>query len=151
MDKDIKINGRKYSYRELKAIYSFFLNKEDNLLLPRYDILRMIGYDEYDKELIDLSNTYQKVFKYDMIMNATHNEVDKLLEFYGYLKHCLPVFLDSEGKMVCTKDGPKLKELKDCDDEEIVKSIQKLYDKYIKNKHDKFIKSIMTIMNKEEE
>jgi hypothetical protein len=150
MDNTIKLNGRKYSYGELKDIYNFFLNWEDGLALPRYDILRMIGYDEYDKELIDLSNTYEKVFKYDKLMNATHNNVDELLELYYKLRRCLPVLLDGNGKMVCTINGPKLKELEDCDDEEIVKSIQKLYNKYTEDKHNEFIKGIMTIMNKEE-
>ena len=151
MDKTIKLDGRNYSCKELKNIYNFFLNWEDNLALPRYDILRMIGYDEYDKELIDLSDTYQKVFKYDKIMKATHNNADELLEFYYKLSRCLPYFLDKYGKGVYTVNGPKLKELEDCDDEEIVRSMQKLYNKYMEDKHDKFIKSIMTIMNKKEE
>ena len=149
MDKTIKLNGRKYSCKELKDVYSFFLKREDGLVLPDWDFLRMIGYDEHDKELIDLSDTYEKAFKYDKLMNATHNKADELLEFYYKLRYFLPVLLDEKGKMVCTPYGPKLKELEDCDDEEIVKSIQKLYNKYMEDKHNEFIKSILTIMNKE--
>ena len=67
-------------------------------------------------------------------MKATHNNADELLEFYYKLSRCLPYFLDKYGKGVYTVNGPKLKELEDCDDEEIVRSMQKLYNKYMEDK-----------------
>lgn len=144
-----EINGRKYSNEELRAIYKFFLEEpswRDHILLPSYNILREIGFEEDSDECRDLASSYEQLSMFDRIMHETHGKASELALVYGYFKRCLPRFLDDDGEPVATCYGWKLKELEDCNDQEIVNAIQRMYDKYMESKHESFMESLENII-----
>lgn len=130
-----EINGKKYSDAELRDIYKFFTNCGlDREALPSYGCLVKVGFNKDSKECTDLVDTYEKLSKYDKIMSETHGKAYELATMYRDFKSCLPIFLDDRGEQVATASGWKLKELEECDDKELIESIQKMYDKLMKKK-----------------
>ena len=147
MNKIMKeINGKKYSDDELIAIYKFFTDRRDDISLPSYRSLREVGFDKDSKECIDLEDTYKKLAQLDRIMAVTNGKAYELVTMYKDFKRCLPLYIDANGGQVATPDGWKIKELEECNDQEILESIQKLYDKYIETKNESFMKSLRNII-----
>ena len=147
-----EINGKSYSYEELRAIYKFFTNSETGYeSLPNYCHLVEIGFTESSKECLDLSVAYNKLAGYEAIMSITDGKACKLAEMYKRFRYCLPYFLDEHEEKVVTRVGCKLKELEDCNDQEILKSVQKMYDEYMEDKHNSFMESLRNILSKGEE
>lgn len=141
-----EINGKKYSEKELRAIYKFFTDCYGQESLPNYTRLRDVGFEEHSKECVDLADMYKKIGEYNKIMEETHGKAYELAIMYRDFKRCLPLYLDDDGKKVYTPNGLKLKELEECSDQEIVKSIQKLYDRYIEVKNNFFKESLKSLL-----
>ena len=143
------INGKKYSDDELRAIYKFFTScRDDGLAMPNYGHLREVGFDIDSKECIDLMDAYKKLKELDEIMSETHGKAYELALMYRDFKQCLPFYLDGDGKRVATREGWQPKELEDCDDQEILESIQRMYNNYIEVKQKSFMKSLRNLMGK---
>lgn len=141
-----EINGIEYSDEELRNIYRFFTNTYGGPSEPSYSILRKVGFDRDSKECTDLEAMYKELGEYKTIMNETDGTANELAVMYRAFKRCLPQCLDKDGEPIATWHGLQLKELEDCDDQEIVESIQKMYDKYMKAEHDSFMESLRKIM-----